>query len=93
MSAALHLVSHPVTQTLREEISEKSFDNIASFDQSPEHRLRRAQEYITQLQSEVRTLREELARAERTVEQRDILLRNALIREQELRAELIQGLF
>ncbi|HZS09246.1 MAG TPA: hypothetical protein VFD58_30715 [Blastocatellia bacterium] len=89
MSAALHLLNQPS----RDEAVEKQLDNLASFDQSPELRLRRTYEYVTQLQSEVRTLREELARAERAVEHRDTLLRNALQREQELRAELIRGMF
>ncbi|HWQ32226.1 MAG TPA: hypothetical protein VNQ79_05030 [Blastocatellia bacterium] len=93
MSAALHLINQPTAQSVREEIIERPLDNVTSFDQSPEQRLRRAQEYIAQLQSEVRTLREELARTERAVEQRDTLLRNALQRELELRAELIRGLF
>ncbi|MFN7946921.1 MAG: hypothetical protein U0Z53_16335 [Blastocatellia bacterium] len=93
MSAALHLINQPVTSSVSEAAVERTLDNIASFDQSPEQRLRRAQDYIAQLQSEVRTLREELARAERSVEHRDTLLRNALQREQELRAELVRGLF
>jgi uncharacterized protein YlxW (UPF0749 family) len=66
---------------------------VTSFDQSPEQRLRRAQDYIAQLQSEISTLREELAKTERAVTHRDTLLRNALLREQELRAELIRGMF
>jgi uncharacterized protein YlxW (UPF0749 family) len=93
MSAALHLINQPTAQAVREELVERPLDNVTSFDQSPEQRLRRAQEYIAQLQSEVRTLREELARTERAVEQRDTLLRNSLQRELELRAELIRGLF
>jgi uncharacterized protein YlxW (UPF0749 family) len=93
MSAALHLINQPLTQPAREDEVERSLDNVASFDQSPELRLRRTQEYLAQLQSEVRTLREELTRAERAVEHRDTLLRNALQREQELRADLVRGLF
>ncbi len=93
MSATVHLINQSLTQPASESIVERNLDHIAPFDQSPEQRLRRTQEYLAQLQSEVRTLREELARAERAVEHRDTLLRNALQREQELRAELVRGLF
>ncbi len=93
MSAALHLINQSLTQPAREDVVEHNLDNVTSFDQSPEQRLCRTQDYLAQLQSEVRTLREELARAERAVEHRDTLLRNALQREQELRAELVRGLF
>jgi septal ring factor EnvC (AmiA/AmiB activator) len=90
MSAALHLINQPVAQAVREEVVERPLDNVTSFDQSPEQRLRRAQDYIAQLQSEISTLREKLAKTERAVTHRDTLLRNALLREQELRAELIR---
>jgi hypothetical protein len=93
MSAALHLVNQPVTQPVREDVVERALDHLTPFDLSPEQRLRRSLEYVTQLQNEVRTLREELARSERAIEHRDQLLRNALQREQELRSELIRGMF
>lgn len=93
MSAALHLVNQPVNQGAREEIAERLSGTVSSFEQSTEQRFRRAQDYIAELESEVRTLRAELAKAERAVEHRDTLLRNALQREQELRAELVKGLF
>jgi len=42
------------------------------------------------LQAELHTLREELARAERTILQKEALLRNAMVREQELRAQIFK---
>jgi hypothetical protein len=44
------------------------------------------------LQAEVGALREELARAERTISQKDVLLRNGMVREMALRMELGNGL-
>jgi hypothetical protein len=44
------------------------------------------------LQAEVSALREELARAERTISQKDALLRNGMVREMALRMELAGGL-
>lgn len=48
---------------------------------------------IAQLQEEVRTLREALLRADHTLAQRQILLRNGLRRELELRVQLVKGMF
>lgn len=88
MSAAIQLVS---PQTIH---SEKTVAEIESFASGPaEQRLRRATEYIHELQAEVRALHSELARAERALRHRDTLLRNAILREQELRAELVRGAF
>lgn len=68
------------------EISEPEY--AVSFNQVFEQKLLRALNHIARLQAEVRTLREALARSERLVEQRDVLLQNALTRELELRATL-----
>lgn len=88
MSAAIQLVSSQVIH------SEKPLAEIESFASgSSEQRLRRAVEYIQELQIELRTLHSELARAERALTHRDTLLRNAILREQELRAELVKGAF
>jgi hypothetical protein len=84
MSAAIQLVAPPHEQ------SEKQLELVSIG--SPEVRLRRTLDYVEQLQAEVRTLREELARAERLLGHKDLLLRNATLREQELRAELVKGM-
>jgi len=90
MSAAIQLVNQPVVEN---EPFEKQFNNISLFEQAPEQKLRRALSYITQLQAEIRMLREELARTERSAAHCEILLRNAAVREQELRAQLIRTIY
>jgi hypothetical protein len=91
MSAAIQLVNQAVIEAEPfEKHLEKPFNNVSLFEMAPEQRLRRSLNYIAELQTEVRTLREELARAERSVAQHEILLRNAMIREQELRAEMFK---
>ncbi|MFN0120952.1 MAG: hypothetical protein ACKV2V_10655 [Blastocatellia bacterium] len=96
MSAALHLVDQPLETYAGEKSPEKTGPAVAqvmALDQSPEFRLRRALDEIKRLQDELKTLRDELSRAERSVEHRETLLRNAMVREQELRAELVRSLF
>jgi hypothetical protein len=91
MSAAIQLVNQSLVETEHfDKNLEKQFNNVSLFEMAPEQRLRRALGYIAELQAEVRTLREELARSERTVTQYEALLRNAMIREQELRAEMFK---
>jgi len=89
MSAAIQLVNQPIVEAeVFDHRPEKSFNNVSIFELAPEQRLRRALNQISELQSEVRALREELARSERSAAQYEQLLRNAMIREQELRAQL-----
>lgn len=89
MSAAIQLVNQQIIEAeALEHRQEKLFNNVSVFELAPEQRLRRALGHIAELQSEVRALREELARSERSVSQYEQLLRNAMIREQELRAQL-----
>jgi multidrug resistance efflux pump len=87
MSAAIQLVSPQIIH------AEKTTEIESFASGSAEQRLRRATDYINELQAEIRTLHSELARAERALRHRDTLLRNAIIREQELRAELVKGAF
>jgi hypothetical protein len=90
MSAAIQLINQ---QMIQPEAEEAQLSNVTPFEVISEQRLNRALAYISQLQAEVRTLREELARAERLLEHKEALLRNAVLREQELRAELVKDLF
>jgi hypothetical protein len=91
MSAAIQLVNQPIIEAeVYEHRLEKPFNNVSIFEQAPEQRLRRALNQISELQSELRVLREELARSERSATQYEQLLRNATVREQELRAQLGQ---
>jgi hypothetical protein len=89
MSAAIQLVNQPIVEAeVFDHRLEKPYNNVSIFELAPEQRLRRALNQISELQSEVRALREELARSERSAAQYEQLLRNAMIREQELRAQL-----
>ena len=93
MSAAIQLVNQPLVNTnvVSNNLVEGHFNNVSRFETVPEQRLRRAIEYIAELQAEVRSLRDELARSERLNANYEVLLRNSLVREQELRAQLAQG--
>lgn len=93
MSATLHLINQSAMQSSATEPVEKSSGNVTAFDPGVDSKVRGSQEYAARLENEIRTLREELARAQRAIEQRDILLKNSLKREQELRAELLKGIF
>jgi hypothetical protein len=93
MSATLHLVNQSAAQPAGSEPVEKSPAKVAAFEPASDPKVRGSQEYLARLENEVRILREELARAQRGIEQRDILLKNSLKREQELRAELLKGIF
>ncbi|MDX2031346.1 MAG: hypothetical protein SF339_11780 [Blastocatellia bacterium] len=91
MNAAIQLVNQSaVDNDAYESQFDKPFNNVSVFELAPEQRLRRAMSYISQLEAEVRTLRDELARTERAVAHNESLLRNALVREQELRAEMFK---
>lgn len=70
---------------------EGHFNNVSRFESAPEQRLRRALERIEELQAEVRLLRDEITRSERVSANYELLLRNAMVREQELRAQLVSG--
>ncbi len=64
---------------------------VLPFEQNTEHRLLRALDEIAALHDEIHRLRLMLAQRERHVAHRDVLLRNALQREQELRATIVRG--
>jgi hypothetical protein len=86
MSAAIQLLNQPEPFEKR---IEKPHNNTL-FEVAHEQRLRQALGYMAALQAELHTLREDLARAERTILQKEALLRNAMIREQELRAQMFK---
>jgi transcription elongation GreA/GreB family factor len=87
MSAAIQLLNQPEPFEKR---IEKPHNKNTLFEMAHEQRLRQALGYMAALQAELHTLREELARAERTILQKEALLRNAMIREQELRAQMFK---
>jgi hypothetical protein len=100
MSAAIQLVNQPVASTglvsgnlalnnhVANNLVEGHFNNVSRFESAPEQRLRRALERIEELQTEVRMLRDEITRSERVSANYELLLRNAQVREHELRAQL-----
>jgi hypothetical protein len=99
MNAAIQLVNHPLIEAdgydkqfdkpvANDKPYEKPVNNISVFELSAEQRLRRAMNYISQLETELRDLREEISRAERSTAHYETLLRNAMVREMELRADL-----
>lgn len=91
MSAAIQLINQPAVETdHHESVVDNQYNNVSLFETAPEQRLRRASAYIAQMQAEIRSLREELTRAERTVTQYEQLLRNSTVREQELRSQLAE---
>ncbi|MBL8171677.1 MAG: hypothetical protein JNJ50_26200 [Acidobacteria bacterium] len=91
MSAAIQLINQSVLEAVPVETEfEKPLNNVSLFELAPEQRMRRMVGRVTDLQREVRTLREELARAERSAAHYEQLLRNATVREQELRAQLAE---
>lgn len=72
---------------------------VAIFERPSEQSLNRAMGVITQLEaelgelvSEIRGLREVLARAEHRISCQEQLLRNAMVRERELRSQLAEKL-
>ncbi len=98
MSAAIQLVNQPVinpnvigNNLVANKLVEGNFNNVSRFESAPEQRLRRALECIAELQAEVRTLRDEITRSERVSANYELLLRNAMVREQELRAQLVSA--
>ncbi len=100
MSAAIKLIEQPNTGITpgdsREKTAESSFNNVSYFESPQEQRVRRAGSQhgqVGQLQAEVASLREELHLAERTIARYEQLLRNAMIRERELRSEMVKHIF
>ena len=86
MSAAIKYLHTATAPVITDALAEAPRNNISYFEAAPEQRLRRALDKINDLQAEVRVLRDELSRTERAASQYERLLKNALVREQELKA-------
>ncbi len=96
MGAALYPVDPSRTET---ETATRERSNVALFERPSEQSLTRALGVISQLEAdladltiEMRGLQEALARTEHKISCQDQLLRNAMLREQELRTQLGQSL-
>ena len=79
---------HSVTETLQEE-----FENINSPDTPLEQKLASALSCIMQLQMRISDMQEKIVQSEREVTIKDMLLRNATLRERELRTQLVGRLW
>lgn len=84
MRAAIHLLSSG-------EQSEKKPYRVLRFDADSEPQKEEPSKDEIRLQAEVRALRDALQEAQRQLAHYDTLLRNAQLRERELRAELLSG--
>ncbi|HEU0183979.1 MAG TPA: hypothetical protein VIC84_00010 [Blastocatellia bacterium] len=93
MSAIIKFADHvpsraTITESLREE-----FDNINSPDTPLEQKLASALSCIMQLQMRISDMQEKIAQSERNASMKEILLRNATLRERELRTQLVGRLW
>ena len=93
MSAAIKLINPPLDRVVQEESIERQHRNVFSIELAPEQGLNPALDYISQLQAEIKDLRGKLLLAERALVRKDQLLRNNLVREQALRASLVEKIF
>jgi FtsZ-binding cell division protein ZapB len=95
MSAIIRFADHvpsqaPVTDGL--ELQEE-FDNINSPDTPLEQKLASALSCILQLQMKISDLQERVAQSEREILIKEMLLRNAMLRERELRTQMVGKLW
>ncbi|MGE0130802.1 MAG: hypothetical protein AB7U82_22215 [Blastocatellales bacterium] len=89
MSAIIRFADHvPSPPTVTESLQEE-FDNINSPDTSMDQKLASALSCILQLQMKISDMQEKMMQAEREVVIKEMLLRNATLRERELRTQLV----
>lgn len=91
MSAIIRFADHvpsqpPVTDTIQ---LQEEFDNINSPDTPLEQKLASALSCILQLQTKISDLQEQMAQSEREIVIKEMLLRNAMLRERELRTQMV----
>jgi hypothetical protein len=89
MSSIIKFADHipnrlPVAESLQEE-----FENINSPDTPLDQKLASALSCIMQLQMRISDMQEKITRSEREVTIKEMLLRNATLRERELRTQLV----
>ena len=89
MSAIIKLVDHQTTQIPAMESLEDQFDSINSTEAPLEETLACALNCILILRTKVNGLQQNLKQAEREMALKDALLRNAALRERELRAQMM----
>jgi hypothetical protein len=89
MSAIIKFADHVPSQPTVTENLQEEFDNINSPDTSLEQKLASALSCILQLQMRISDIEEKMAQSEREVVIKEMLLRNAILRERELRTQLV----
>ena len=87
MSTTIQLLKPPVTST---QMARARFADHSSFESVPE---RLATDEISQLRVELNAMREQLVRVRRALAHERLLLRNAMVREMDLRAALVRRIF
>ncbi len=87
MKTAIQTLETPLNPV---QFGSEAIADILPFQLSPGYQLRRAKDRVARLQSEVHELRIALAQARRLQSHQEILLRNARLREMELRASLME---
>ncbi len=89
MGAVIKLVDHQTTHIPAMDGLEDQFNNINSAETPMEERLACALDCILRLRTTVNGLQQNLRQAEREVALKEALLRNAALRERELRAQMM----
>ena len=89
MSAIIKFADHVPSQPQVMESLQEEFDNINSPDTPLEQKLASALTCILQLQMRISDMKEKMAQSEREVVIKEMLLRNATLRERELRTQLV----
>jgi chromosome segregation ATPase len=93
MSAIIKFADHvPSRRSITESLQEE-FDNINSPDTPLEQKLASALSCIMQLQMRISDMQDKITQSEREVSIKDMLLRNATLRERELRTQLVGRLW
>lgn len=89
MSVPMQLVKQNTQPQQRE--SRVKVSDLISLEMTPEEQWNSTLDYIFRLQAEVKALKHELNQARRALAMKDVLLKNYLRREQELRTQLVEG--
>ncbi len=89
MSAIIKFADHVPSQAPVPESLQEQFENINSPELPLEQKLASALNCILQLQTKITGMQEKVLQAERDVRIKEMLLRNATLRERELRTQLM----
>ena len=93
MSAIIKFADQTPSRPSIAESLQEEFNNINSPDTPLEQKLASALSCIMQLQMRISDMQEKMAQSERDVSLKEMLLRNATLRERELRTQLVGRLW